>query len=56
MKYEEVYLKAYASVKEAKKSLGSWVCFYNEQQTHPSLQRKTPDEVYFKSAATYVAA
>jgi putative transposase len=56
LKYEEVYLKAYESVKEAKDSIRRWMGFYNEQRTHQSLQRQTPDEVYFKSAATYVAA
>lgn len=56
LKYEEVYLKAYESAGEAKESLGRWMQFYNEQRTHQSLARQTPDEVYFKSVATYVAA
>ena len=47
LKYEEVYLKAYGSVQVAKTGIGKWLTFYNEQRRHSSLDRKTPDQVYF---------
>src|SRR6202041_1456338 len=47
VKYEEVYLKAYDTVAEARSSLGRYLAFYNPQGPHSSLDRKTPDEAYF---------
>jgi len=32
LKYEEVYLNAYASVAEAKAGIGSWLGFYNQER------------------------
>jgi putative transposase len=46
-KYEEVYLKAYASVGEARSSIGRYLDFYNRERPHSSLDRRTPDEAYF---------
>jgi putative transposase len=46
-KYEEVYLRAYDSVSHAKASLGRYFAFYNTRRPHSSLDRKTPDQVYF---------
>ena len=46
LKYEEVYLKAYESVKEAKESIKRWMNFYCSERTHQSLDRQTPDELY----------
>jgi len=37
LKYEEVYLKAYATVAEAKAGIGAWLSFYNEERQHQSL-------------------
>ena len=37
LKYEEVYLNAYASVAEAKVGIGSWLGFYNPASSHPSI-------------------
>jgi putative transposase len=37
LKYEEVYLHAYASVAEAKAGIGSWFRFYNPASSHPSI-------------------
>src|SRR5580658_11284985 len=42
LKYEEVYLNAYASVAEAKAGIGSWLEFYNEERQHQSLGSHTP--------------
>jgi putative transposase len=48
IKYEEVYLRAYASVSEARASLGRYIeGFYNTRRPHSSLDRRTPDEAYF---------
>lgn len=48
IKYEEVYLRAYASVSEARASLGRYIDgFYNTRRPHSSLDRQTPDEAYF---------
>ena len=47
VKYEEVYLKAYDSVSHARTSLGRYLDFYNRRRPHSSLDRLTPDQVYF---------
>jgi len=54
LKYEEVYLKADESVKEARESIKIWMEFYNTERTHKSLDRQTPDEGY--SAGRNLAA
>jgi putative transposase len=46
LKYEEVYLNAYASVAEAKAGIGSWLSFYNEGRQHQSLGYRTPRQAY----------
>ncbi len=47
LKYEEVYLKAYETVTEARSSIKGWIRFYNHERTHQSLGRQTPGHVYF---------
>jgi putative transposase len=47
VKYEEVYLRAYDSVGEARASIGRYLAFYNQRRPHSSLDRRTPDEAYF---------
>jgi putative transposase len=49
VKYEEVYLRAYASVSEAKAGLARYFAFYNTRRPHSSLDRLTPDQFYFRS-------
>jgi putative transposase len=56
VKYEEVYLKAYASVGEARTSIGRYLDFYNRERPHSSLDRRTPDEAYFDYLPQRVAA
>lgn len=46
VKYEEVYLKAYGSVREATRELNAYFRFYNTERRHQSLQRNTPGAVY----------
>jgi putative transposase len=47
VKYEEVYLKAYDSVAQARASLGRYLAFYNGKRPHSSLGARTPDQAYF---------
>ena len=56
VKYEEVYLHAYDSVSHAKASLGRHLDFYNTRRPHSSLDRKTPDQIYFQSLPLAMAA
>jgi putative transposase len=50
IKYEEVYLRAYNNVPEARSLLGRYIDgFYNTKRPHSSLDRKTPDEAYFNT-------
>ena len=51
VKYEEVYLKAYDNVGHARQSLDTYFRFYNEKRRHQSLDRQTPDSVYYQAAA-----
>ena len=46
LKYEEVYLKAYETVKEAVFILGEYIWDYSNDRPHASLGDRTPDEVY----------
>lgn len=47
VKYEEVYLNAYASVPEARAGISRYMAFYNAVRPHSALGRRTPDQVYF---------
>ncbi len=47
VKYEEVYLHAYASVPEARAGIGRYFDFYNSVRPHSSLGCRTPDDIYF---------
>jgi putative transposase len=56
IKYEEVYLYAYASVSEARTSIGRYLEFYNSIRPHSSLKALTPDQVYFNRLSESMAA
>src|SRR6202521_1329856 len=47
VKHEDVYLRAYANVGEARASLGKYLDFYNALRPHSSLDARTPDHAYF---------
>ena len=50
IKYEDVYLRAYANVTEARASRGRYIDgFYNTRRPHLSLDGQTPDEAYFNA-------
>jgi putative transposase len=56
VKYEEVYLKAYETVSEARRSIGAYLEFYNGQRPHSSLDRMTPDQFYLAALSPQRAA
>jgi putative transposase len=56
VKYEEVYLRAYDSVGDARASLGRYLAFYNAIRPHSSLDARTPDNAYFNPLPHAVAA
>ena len=56
VKYEEVYLRAYGAVSEARISIGRYFAFYNSRRPHSSLAAKTPDQRYFDNLPVMVAA
>ena len=47
VKYEEVYLKSYATLPEARSALNAYFKFYNNERPHQSLENRTPYEVHF---------
>ena len=51
VKYEDIYLKSYGSMTEARKVLFLYFKFYNEKRWHQNFDRKTPSMVYFDSLA-----
>jgi putative transposase len=56
VKYEEVYLRAYDSVGEARASIGRYLDFYNRKRPHSSLDARTPDRAYFDHLPQMAAA
>ena len=56
VKYEEVYLRAYDSVSEARASIGRYLDFYNQRRPHSSLDGMTPDQAYFTPLPLRLAA
>jgi len=56
VKYEEVYLRAYASVSEARAAIGRYFGFCNRTRPHSSLGGQTPDQVHANQQAPIQAA
>jgi putative transposase len=56
VKYEEVYLRAYDSVGEARASIGRYLDFYNRKRPHSRLDARTPDHAYFERLPQVAAA
>ena len=42
LKYEDIYLRAYETTKEARTGIGQWFTFYNDARPHQSLKYQTP--------------
>jgi putative transposase len=51
VKYEEVYLRDYASVPDARQGLGRYFGFYNQERPHQALGYRTPAAVYYARQA-----
>jgi len=47
LKYEEVYLQAYETVRDAHQGVARYVTFYNQIRPHRALDGRTPDRVYW---------
>jgi putative transposase len=56
VKYEEVYLRAYGAVSEARGSIGRYLNFYNSRRPHSRLAAKTPNQTYFDNLPLAMAA
>jgi putative transposase len=56
VKHEEVYLKAYDNLTEARRELAAYFDFYNHRRRHQGLSDRTPDEVYWSTLRTQAAA
>jgi putative transposase len=48
LKYEEVHLKAYVTIAEARLGIGSWFKFYNDERPHQALKNMTP-RIFFEA-------
>jgi putative transposase len=46
LKYEEVFIKAYSLVAEARSGIGEWFAFYNDKRLHQALGYRTPREIF----------
>jgi putative transposase len=46
LKYEEVYLKAYRSVTEARRGIAAYLNFYNHERLHQALNYRAPRQVF----------
>jgi len=46
VKYENIYLKEYANIRDVKLGLHDYFRFYNEKRYHQSLNYKRPAEIY----------
>jgi putative transposase len=56
VKYEEVYLRAYGDVGEARRSIARYIAFYNARRPHVALDGRTPDQAYFSPLPLRTAA
>ncbi len=54
LKYEEVFTKAYGSVIEARRGIGGWLSFYNDERPHQALGYQTPRSVFVGEACEHV--
>ena len=54
LKYEEVFIKAYGSAREARLGIGRWLAFYNDDRPHQALDYRTPRAVFEDAACNHV--
>ena len=50
VKYEDVYLKAYETVGQARAGIWRYFDFYNSRRPHSAHSGQTPDVVYFAAS------
>lgn len=53
VKYEDIYLKSYRNIQEARAGLTEYFSFYNTERKHQSLNERTPAEVYFNTETNF---
>ena len=56
VKYEEVYQRAYADMRDAREHLGKYITFYNNGRPHRAHGGKSPDSIYFGHSISIEAA
>jgi len=56
VKYEDIYLKSYASASELRSGLTEYFKFYNEMRWHKTLTGRPPAMVYFNYSHRQAAA
>jgi len=54
LKYEEIFIKAYGSAREARLGIGGWLAFYNDERPHQALGYRTPRAVFEDTACNHV--
>jgi putative transposase len=54
LKYEEVFIKAYGSAREARLGIGEWLAFYNDERPHQALDYRTPRAVFEDTPCNHV--
>ena len=52
VKYEEVYVRAYDSIRAARQGLGRYLTGYNQHRPHRALDGHTPEQVYDDNLTT----
>jgi putative transposase len=48
LKYEDIYVRAYESVKDVREGIGKYFNFYNNERLHQSLGYRCPREMHFR--------
>ncbi len=56
LKYEAVYLHEMTDGFVARRGIGDWLSFYNNERPHSSLDDKTPSEAYWSGRQNKMAA
>ena len=56
LKYDEVYLKAYESIPDARRQIGAYFDLYNRRRPHQALGDRTPDETFYGQEKLQLAA
>ena len=54
LKYEEVFIKSYATAFEARSGIGSYIALYNSERIHQKLGYRTPDEVFNAGTSLWI--